>query len=138
MGQDVEHRQTVFHSTACGNLVTEDGLLTVVMKSGVKEERAGSSTTRFTHHRVHCRGAAARLEDGPTRKATRYLLHVFLRVAAIHAERVQLHQLACVVFVDAAPLSLRLLLLRTQLLHPATTAIGIRTDALKVIEVKQH
>ena len=38
----------------------------------------------------------------PSRKATRDFLHVFLRVTAVDAERVQLHQLARIVFVEAA------------------------------------
>src|SRR6185369_15316334 len=112
MGQDVEHCQPVFNSTACGDLVTEYGLLAVIVYARVKEERPGVSTTGFTHHRIHGSATAARLKDGPTGEAARHFLHVFLRVAAIDAESMQLHQLARVVFIDAASLSLlRLLLL---------------------------
>ena len=45
--------------------------------------------------------------DSPAGEDLRELLHVLLRVAAVDAERVQLEQLACVVFVEAAPLPVR-------------------------------
>src|SRR6185369_12853165 len=113
MGQDVEHRQPVFDSTTGWDLVTENCLLPVVMHARVEEERTGISATGFTHHRIHGRSATARLKDGPASKAARYFLHVFLCVTAIDAECVQLHQLARVVFIDAASLSLWRLLLWT-------------------------
>src|SRR4029079_8240563 len=81
------------------------------------------------HHRVRRGSTAARLEDGPTRKTTRHFLHIFLRVAAIDSERVQFHQLTRVILVDTATLLLW---------SETTTSIGVGTDALKVIEVKQH
>src|SRR5215204_1317398 len=109
MGQDIEYRQPVFDSTARGDLVTEDGLLTIIMHTRVEEERAGVPTSRFIHHRVHNGSATARLKNGPTGKASRHFLHVFLCVTAIDAECVQFHQLTRVVFIDAATLSLRLL-----------------------------
>src|SRR5829696_7560181 len=108
MGQDIEYRQPVFDSTARGDVVTEDGLLTIIMHARVEEERAGVPTPRFTH-RVHSGSATARLKNGPTGKAPRNFLQVFLCVPAIDAECVQLHQLTRVVFIDAATLSLRLL-----------------------------
>ena len=40
--------------------------------------------------------------DGPARQDARELRHVLLRVAAVHAERVQLHELPRVVLVQAA------------------------------------
>src|ERR1051325_621502 len=143
MREDVEHHQTVFHAATCRNLVTENHLLAVVMCAGVEEERAGSAPHRVAESRIaltvarqdhggHCGSAAARLENGPTGKAARYLLHVFLRVTAINSERVQFHQLARVVFVDAASL----LLLRPE--DSRTTTTGIGTHALEVVEIKKH
>src|SRR5215216_6465277 len=125
--KDIEHHQAIFDAAACGNLVTENYLLAVVMHACVEEERTGIATARFTHHRIRCRSATARLEDGPTGKTARHFLHVFLRVAAVDSERVQFHQLARVVFVDAAPL----------LLWSKRTT-GVWTDALKIIKVEQH
>ena len=44
--------------------------------------------------------ALPRVVDRPPREGARDLGHVLLRVAAVHAERVQLHQLAAVVLVE--------------------------------------
>src|SRR6185295_602071 len=49
--------------------------------------------------------------EGPSRESARDFLHILLCVAAVNAERVKLHQLAGIIFVEAA---LRLLL---QALH---------------------
>ena len=62
------------------------------------------SGTRAVAHRLSRGTAAARREDGPTRKTARHLLHVLLRVAAVYAQSVQFHQFARVVFIDAASL----------------------------------
>src|SRR5215213_4633368 len=139
MRENVEHHQSVFHPTARRDLVTENELLAVVMRAHVEEESSGSALhgvapscvaalTVTRHDRRHCCRAATRLEDGPTRKTTRHFLHIFLSVTTIDSERVQFHQLACVVLVDAA----------TLLLWSKATSVGIGTDALKVVEVKQH
>ena len=48
------------------------------------------------------RNVPARLKDSTAREGARDLLNVLLRVAAVNAERVQFHQLARVVLVDAA------------------------------------
>src|ERR1051326_6054625 len=142
MGENVEHHQSVFHAATGGNLMTENNLLAVVVCAWVEKERTGSSPhgiaesgvaltiTRQDHG--HCCGAAARLKDRPTGKAARHFLAVLLRVTTVDAERVQFHQLARVVLVDAASL----LLLRSE--NSRTTAARIRTHALKVIEIKQH
>jgi hypothetical protein len=45
--------------------------------------------------------AALRLVDGPAGEHARHLRDVGLRIAAVHAEGVQFHQLAGVVFVQA-------------------------------------
>ena len=45
--------------------------------------------------------ALTRIVNRPAGERTRHLGHVLLRVAAVHAERVQLHQLAAVVLVQS-------------------------------------
>ena len=72
----------------------------------------------------------ARSTDGPAGENLRELLHVLLRVAAVDAERVQLEQLARVVFVQPA-------LLAT---CPAAglRAARARADRLEVVEVDEH
>ncbi len=64
--------------------MAEDDLRTVVMLLGMESELAGLLVNR------------------PARKAARDFLHVLLSVAAIDAERMQLHDLAGVILVDAA------------------------------------
>ena len=83
--------------------------------------------------------AALRPVDCPASEDARHLGHVGLRVAAIDAQRVQLHQLARVVFIQA--------LRRLALVHSAARnrpssrarrAERIRADALGVVEIEQH
>src|SRR5205085_88536 len=76
-----------------------------------EEEGAGAAVLSGV---VSVDAAASRLVDSPACECARDLLHVLLRVAAVNAQRVQLHQLARVVFVDAA---LRALLLLWSLLR---------------------
>ena len=71
----------------------------------------------------------AGLFDGPTGEATRDFGDVFLGVAAIDAERVQLHQFPAVVFVETAILFLGLLLaegglVRKDVSRPSRTDCG--------------
>ena len=47
--------------------------------------------------------SALRLADGPAGEAAGHFGDIFLGVAAVHAERVQFHQLAPVVLIQAAP-----------------------------------
>src|SRR5208337_4186626 len=63
------------------------------------------------HHLLACRvefrledvrGVAPRLPYRPPGKAFRHLDHILLRVAGVYTDRVQLHHLAAVVFIDAA------------------------------------
>ena len=75
---------------------------------------------------------------------------IFLRVAAIHAERVQLHQLAAVVFVQAAALAFGLLRWRGRRWREACASliirslgnaigeIGVRSHAQPVIQIEEH
>src|SRR5688572_17499415 len=132
--ENVEHLQTVIETAARGNLVTEHDLLAVIVCSRVEEKRTRNPARGLASQRVYSRRAATRLKDGPTCKATRNFLHVFLRVTTVDTERVQFHQLARVVFVDTAA---RLLKRRVHH-HLRTAAARIRTHALKVVEIKQH
>ena len=69
------------------------------------------------------------LLNRPTGEATRDLLHVFLRVAAVHAHRVQLHQLARVVLIQTT-------------IDPGRFILGRRIWACNtrppVVQIEQH
>src|SRR5438874_10686266 len=84
--QYIQHPLAVSDTTAGQNFVTEHEFLAVVMQSGAIKKQT----------------LLVWLLDGPSRKAARDFLHVLLRVAAVNAERVQLHQLARVIFIEAA------------------------------------
>ncbi len=91
----------------------------------------------------------------PAGERSRHLGHVLLRVAAIHPERMELHQLAPVVLVEALR---RVLFLRGQLVHLGKAAaeslasetvrsrragacVGVRTVGVRahpVVEVEEH
>src|ERR1039457_6828181 len=70
--------------------MSEDGLRAIVMDAVVKEELR----------------VAPRLLDRPSGKCLRDIDDVFLRVSAVHAERVQLHKFAAIVLIQAALLFL--------------------------------
>ena len=116
MRQNVEHHQSILLSSARGNLVAKHNLFTVIVGQGSKAKRPGVLTQHFQSTPVHAGirrdSGAARRYDCPTGKAPRHFLHVLLRVTALNPEGVQLHQLTRVIFVDAALLLLRTLLLR--------------------------
>src|SRR5258708_5155934 len=115
MRDDIQNHQAIFDSAAGRNLVAEHNLFAVVVHGRSENELTGV-VPRVSSHQSGCsRATAARLKDGPTGEATRYFLHVLLRVSAINTERMQLHQFARVVFINAA--SLLLLLLRSLLLR---------------------
>src|SRR5205085_759422 len=105
----VQDLLAVLHASAARNLLAEHNLLAVVVEARREEEGAGAAVLSGV---VAVDAAAARLVDSPAGERARNLLHVLLRVAAVNAQRVQLHQLACVVLVDAALLSLLWSLLR--------------------------
>src|SRR2546421_544423 len=84
--QNVQHAFTVRDAAARQNLVTEDDFLPVVMQSRTIEKQT----------------LLVWLLDSPTAEATRDFLYVLLRVCAIDTERVQLHQLAGILFIRAA------------------------------------
>src|SRR5690348_5824026 len=89
-GKNVEHLLAVIDAAARLDLVSEYDLLTGVVQ---RRDELKSAVTI----------------DGPAGERAGDVDHVLLRVAAVHAERVQLEQLAPVVFVEAARLFLRLL-----------------------------
>src|SRR5687767_13661619 len=72
---------------------------------------------------------AAEAAHRPPGENFRQLLHILLRVAAVDAERVQLEQLARVVFVQAALLAAA---------AAGTRSRRARTDRLKVVEIHEH
>src|SRR6266536_5719125 len=115
MSQNIEYGQTIAHATARGNLLTKHNLFAVIMHSRIKTKRACILAQHLSHPTVQdgigCYAATARCDYRPTSKATCHLLHVFLCIAAIDTKRVQLHQFARVVFVNAAALWLLLRLL---------------------------
>src|ERR1700686_3940858 len=102
MRDDIQDHQAVLYSSAGGNLVAQHNLFAVVMHAGSENEFSREFARIPSHQSSRCRASAARLKDGPASEATRNFLHVFLCVSAINAERVQFHQLARVIFVDAA------------------------------------
>ncbi len=104
--QYIQNFDPVAHAAAPGNGNAKHVLLTFVVKFVVVFERP----------------AALWLPDRPSGEATGDFGHVFLGIAAVNAQRVQLHQFAAVVFVQA-------------LLPPLHR---IRSGRLPVIQIKQH
>src|SRR6476646_10943634 len=92
--------------------------------------------------------------DGPPGKAPRHLRHILLRVTAINTERVQLHQLASVIFIQPAFVLLFLLSLWwTPRERPSETPVSrllphgapcrqplgsARIGAQKIIKIEEH
>src|SRR5258706_529932 len=79
--------------------------------------------------------ALLRLLQAPSGKDARHLAHILLGVAAIHAERMQLHQLSRVVFVESGDLRARI---RGRTLRRLLRGDGVRAGALPVVEVVEH
>ena len=103
---DVEHFLAFLDAAAGRELLPEDRLLARVVDRRIEDELAGLPVER------------------PSGERARDFLHVLLRVAAVDAERVQLHQLARIVLVEAA---LRLLL---QALHQLLRALRALRSAI--------
>src|SRR5580692_12178785 len=84
----------------------------------------------------------------PSGENARYLGYILLSVAAIHAESVQFHQFAAVVFVKSVALAFGLVRLPVIPDAPlpviigsvgnAVGDVGVRSDAQPVIKIKQH
>src|SRR5689334_21107832 len=83
--ENVQHLLTILDAAATWHPNAEDGLFARVVLLGVKCERWGDVD----------------VVDAPSRETSRDFLHISLGVAAVHAEGVQLHQLAGVVLVHA-------------------------------------
>src|SRR5437867_5531042 len=98
------------------------------MRGRHEAERARELAQHLQAATVHpcVRGdsGSARRNNRPSGKTPRYFLHIFLRIPAIDAQRVQLHQLARVIFIDAAAL---LLLLRSLILWVVSHGNGVST-----------
>src|SRR5205814_8433795 len=90
--QQLEHDLAVAHAAAGRDLAAEHGLAAVVVQERYELEAS----------------PLPRIAQRPTREAAGNFGDVFLRVAAVDAERVQLHQLPGVVLVEAARLLARL------------------------------
>src|SRR6185503_15707014 len=113
--QNIKHLLPVFPPAAGGNLDPQHDFLALVVDAII----------------VNKLTAAIGLRDGPSGKATGYSNDVLLRVPAVNTQSVQLHQLARVVFVQAARL---LCLLFGK--PPLRKTVG--RNALPVIEIEQH
>src|SRR6185437_13067547 len=82
--EDVEHLLAIAHAAAGLDAVPQDDLFAIVVPARIEGEAA----------------AVTRLLNRPAGEGASNFGDVFLRVAAVHAERVQLHQLASVIFVE--------------------------------------
>ena len=90
VGQQLENLQAVALIAALRDLYAEHGLLVAVVLLGIEEVFAGSVA------------GPARRHQRPAGEGPRDVLDIGIGVAAIDAERVQLHDLARVVFVRLA------------------------------------
>ena len=81
--------------------------------------------------RRHVRSTACETANGPAGQNFRELLNILLRVPAVHAQRVQLEQLARVVFIQPT-------LLSAAGAAAESASTRARTDGLEVVEVDQH
>src|SRR5262245_23152932 len=88
--QDVERSQPVFDPAAGGDAGSDYRLFAAVV-----------------YARPECESPVARRADRPAREAPRDLDHVFLGVPAVDSERVQLHQLARIIFIQPRASRLR-------------------------------
>ncbi|MCG3160063.1 MAG: hypothetical protein JMDDDDMK_01095 [Acidobacteria bacterium] len=82
--QNIEHAQPVFDPAARGDAFAEHDLFALVVRA-----------------RAECESHVAARAKRPSGEAARDGDHVILRVSAVNAERVQLHQLARVIFVQS-------------------------------------
>src|SRR5688572_32896394 len=84
--------------------IDEDEFDRAVRLRSPLESFAATTSSRLVRP-LQPRRRPAESVDGPPGENLRELLHVLLRVPAIHAERVELEQLACVVFVESVALT---------------------------------
>src|SRR5579862_5442176 len=83
--QQIEDLLAIVHATAI-DLAAENRFQPGIVKALIKHELR----------------IPARLANGPAGKGASHLDDILLRVSAVHAKRVQLHQLAAIVFVEPA------------------------------------
>ena len=81
--EDIDRLKAILLAAARGDFVAEHGLLAEVV-----------------HERREHEFGIGRVANRPAGEAARHRDHVVLRIAALDAERVQLHHLAAVVFVE--------------------------------------
>src|SRR6266481_7019258 len=91
MRQNVQHLQAVLDAAARGDLDAEHDFRSAVVHA-LPEDKTG---------------ALAGSADAPAGEATRHFSDIVLRITAVHAERVQLHQLTRVILIES-PALLRL------------------------------
>ena len=138
-GQDLENLLAIMQAASRLYRMAKYHLGPIVVKTGLEPEAP----------------AAARSVDRPSREGTGDLRDVLLRVAAVYAERMQLHQFARVVLVEAIRGALRLRRplpgarrshslsrpFRSPGCPPAPRRVNmraVRIGAHPVVEVKQH
>src|SRR3954468_465184 len=90
MSENVDDLLSVFNSSSGSNPIAKNNLLTPVVH----------------HHTEYEAGILPRSIDGPARQSARDFLNVFLCVPTINSKRVQFHQLAAIVLVDAILLAI--------------------------------
>src|SRR5687767_2233691 len=103
-GKDIEDLEPILHSASGGNLLAKYYLLSIVVHASIEVELARILARSCSHQRQHRCAAPTRCEDGPAGEAPSDFLNVLLGVTTINTKSVQLHQLACVVFINASPL----------------------------------
>src|SRR5579862_776984 len=87
VGQNVEDLDPVFHAMPGANLAPEHAFFAEIVH--------GRSKDKFATH--------PRPVNGPPREAARYFNNIFLGITSIHAQGVEFHHFASVVFIQAAP-----------------------------------
>src|SRR5690348_1323620 len=110
----VEHLQTFLLS------VFADGLPQRVLVAGLMLARVEYEAP-----------ALSRTVDGPAGEHLGQLDHVMLGISAVHAQRVQLQELARVVLVQSA-LSIR------RFVVASASSLRVGTDALPIVEIEKH
>src|SRR5882672_2756010 len=88
--QDVEHLLSIFDPATTGDMHAEHDLLAGVVRRGLKGERSAHDD----------------IVNSPSSQTAGHFLNVSLRIPAVNAERVQLHQLARVVLIEAGAAAL--------------------------------
>src|SRR5688572_10431609 len=99
--EDVEYLLAVGLSAAGLDDVAEHDLLPGIVDARLEDEAPAAFHPTAPSPRGGAPGLP-RVLDRPARERARDFGHVLLRIAAVDAERVQLHQLAAVVLVESS------------------------------------